>query len=98
MSVKDKKKQPKNFEEAITILEQIAEDLEKGDVGLEEAIEKYEEGITLTKYCNDKLKQAERKIEILQKGENGLITAKKIKVNDETGEILNDDEVQGSLL
>lgn len=85
------------FDEALLRLEEIAKELESGDRGLEESIAVYEEGVRLSKFCQKKLEEAERKIEMLQK--NGEKTVqKKLDVNTETGEIENDDEVQGSLL
>ena len=51
-----------NFEKAILKLEQIVEQLESGDLPLEEAINKYKEGLKLTKYCNEELKKAEKVI------------------------------------
>jgi len=65
----------KNFEESVKELENLIEDLEKGDIPLEEAIEKFEKGVSLIKYCNKKLDEAERKIEIILKDDNGVKTA-----------------------
>jgi exodeoxyribonuclease VII small subunit len=48
-----------SFEEAIQKLEAIVERLEEGDVPLEEAIEIYKQGMTLSKLCQDKLKYVE---------------------------------------
>ena len=50
------------------------------------------------KLCHDKLEEAERKIEILQKGEKEKPEKKKVKVKKDTGEIEDDEELQGSLL
>lgn len=61
------------FEEAFKKLEKIVEALEKGDLPLEEALDKYEEGIKLANLCTKKLEQAERKINILSRSENGKI-------------------------
>lgn len=60
-----------NFENAIKQLEKIADELEKGDLGLEESVNKFEEGIKLSKECSDFLDSAERKITMLiNNGEN----------------------------
>lgn len=56
-----------NFEEAIKSLEQIANELEKGDLNLDESVVKFEEGMKLSKRCNDILKSAEKRISILIK-------------------------------
>ncbi|KAA0000402.1 MAG: exodeoxyribonuclease VII small subunit [Thermoplasmata archaeon] len=53
------------FEEALKKLEEIVEELEKGDMPLEETIRKFEEGIKLCKICKEKLEKAEMKIEKL---------------------------------
>ena len=91
-----KKKINLSFEDALKELEDIARRLETGDLGLEESIVEFEKGINLSKFCHDKLKEAERKIEILQKGEGNKTKKKEIKVKQETGEI--DDDLQGNLL
>jgi exodeoxyribonuclease VII small subunit len=51
-----------SFEEAILELEQIVEKLEEGDVPLEKAIAYYQDGMKLSKLCNDKLKQVQEKM------------------------------------
>ncbi len=56
-----------NFEEAIKSLEQIANELEKGDLNLDESVTKFEEGMKLSKMCNDILESAEKRISILIK-------------------------------
>ena len=54
-----------NFEESMEKLEQIASDLEKGDLNLEESLSKFEEGMKLSKQCNEMIENAEKKITIL---------------------------------
>lgn len=61
-----------NFEEAISRLEDIIEDLENKDMPLNEALAEYEEGVKLSKFCSNKLQQAEEKIEII-KDQNGKV-------------------------
>jgi len=53
------------FEEAMKELETIANDLEKGDLNLEESVAKFEEGMKLSKQCNDMIQKAEKRITIL---------------------------------
>lgn len=50
------------FEEAMLALDEIVEKLEEGDVPLEKAISYYEEGMKLSKLCNDKLKNVQEKM------------------------------------
>jgi len=61
-----------NFEENMENLETIVQDLEKGDLNLEDSIKKFEEGIALSKKCNDILEAAEKKITILIKKEDKI--------------------------
>lgn len=67
----------KTFEESLRKLEEITHSLENGDLGLDEAIEKFEEGIALSKNCSKKLQDAEKKINILLKDELGVVTEEK---------------------
>ena len=53
------------FEKALERLEKIVEDLESGNMPLEDALKKYEEGVKLSRLCTEKLTQAESKIEVL---------------------------------
>ena len=55
-------KEPNNFEDAVKELENIINGLESGKLGLNESIEYFQKGMELSKYCNDKLTDAERKI------------------------------------
>ncbi|MFQ5491644.1 MAG: exodeoxyribonuclease VII small subunit [Phycisphaerae bacterium] len=59
------KKQP-SFEEALQRLEAIAEQIERGEIGLEDSIRKYEEGMKLLDTCRNILNQAEQRISRLQ--------------------------------
>jgi len=57
-----KKKQKHNFEEDLSRLEEISELLESNEIGLEDSISLYEEGIKLSKSCLTTLKKAELKV------------------------------------
>ncbi|MFA5146567.1 MAG: exodeoxyribonuclease VII small subunit [Candidatus Omnitrophota bacterium] len=59
------------FEEALKKLERIVDDLEGGNLSLDDALEKYGEGIRLSKLCAKKLEVAKKKVEILLKSEDG---------------------------
>lgn len=54
-----------NFEIAMKQLEEIANELEKNELDLDEAVEKFEEGMKLSKQCSEILENAEKKITIL---------------------------------
>jgi exodeoxyribonuclease VII small subunit len=67
-------KMPKEkFEDALSKLEKIVSKLEEGDIPLEESLKLFEEGIRLSRFCNQKLDEAEKKVEILLKGEDGKL-------------------------
>lgn len=52
----------KTFEQALQELETLVKELENGDIELNKAVEKYNEGMKLSKYCHDLLKDAENVI------------------------------------
>jgi len=60
-----------NLEKALEELEAIVEALESGDLPLEKAMKKFEDGIRLTRDCQAALKDAEQKVEILLKDADG---------------------------
>lgn len=94
-----KQKGETTFESALKELESIASRLEDGSLSLDKSIEEFERGTKLARFCHQKLEEAERKIEILQKGENGeAFKTRKVKVNKESGEIEDDNDLQGTLL
>ncbi|MGO4887098.1 exodeoxyribonuclease VII small subunit [Anaerobacillus sp. MEB173] len=61
-----------SFEKAMEQLEQVVEKLERGDVPLEEAITMFQEGMSLSKYCHDKLLTVEKQMDQIVK-EDGEI-------------------------
>ena len=61
------------FEKAMTRLENIVEELERGDLNIEKSLEIFEEGIKMSRVCSNKLNEAEAKIEKLTKGKKGEI-------------------------
>ncbi len=67
-------KQKVTFEQALGKLEKIVEDIESGRTGLEESIAKYEDGIKLIKQCRTILDAAEKRIQVLAKGQAGELT------------------------
>ena len=71
------------FEKAIEKLEKIVDELESGDLALEDALERYEEGIKLSKFCSKKLEETQKKVEILTKKANGDFDTEPFAVTDE---------------
>ena len=65
-----------SFEKAMAELETIVSDLENGSIELEESIEKYQRGIQLKKHCDQKLKEANMKIDQIEIDKNGNVTEK----------------------
>jgi exodeoxyribonuclease VII small subunit len=65
-----------SFEAAMEKLERVVEQLEQGDVALEEAISMFQEGMSLSKLCHDKLKNVEKSIDKIlhEDGEVEIIT------------------------
>lgn len=63
--------QSRTFEASLEALEQIVRELELGDLPLEKSLELFEQGIRLSRECQDRLNQAERRIEILLKDNQG---------------------------
>ena len=58
------------FEKALDQLEKIVTDLESGDLALDEALKRYEEGVKLSRACTKKLSETEKKIEFLTRALN----------------------------
>lgn len=75
--VPDQKKP--SFEECLAELEQIVAKIESGEIGLEESISRYEKGIKLLQQCRTILDAAEKKIQLLARGEG-----EQLAVNGET--------------
>ncbi len=64
------------FEKSIQDLEQTVKELEAGDLPLEDALKKFEEGVKLSKFCSAKLDEADKKVTILLQDQDGNVTEK----------------------
>ena len=62
-----------SFEEAMKKLQDVVQELEKGTLNLDGSVKKFEEGVKLSKQCNDMLENAEKKINLLIKKDNEII-------------------------
>jgi exodeoxyribonuclease VII small subunit len=69
--MKNDQEQPKSFEASLEALEQIVHQLEGGDLPLEKSLELFEDGIRLSRQCQERLSQAERRIEVLLRDNQG---------------------------
>jgi len=63
-----------SFERALGQLEKIVEDLESGELSLEKALKKFEEGMKMSRFCTQKLDESEKKISLLMEQADGTIT------------------------
>ena len=59
------------FEDALKKLEKIIEEMEQGDMSLDEALKKYQEGLELSRVCSQRLENAKKKIDVLTKNKKG---------------------------
>lgn len=66
----------KTFEQSIKQLEQIVTELESGELPLEQAIKKFEEGMELSRFCAQKLEETERRITLLMQDSAGRLVEK----------------------
>jgi len=73
--VADKTEKGQSFEKALTRLEEIAAEMESGELGLEKMVAAFEEGQKLVKLCSSKLNEVEKKIEMLVKKSDGSVEA-----------------------
>ena len=64
------------FESAVAKLEAIVDTMEKGEIALEKALELFSEGKNLLKYCQGQLTEAEKKLQVLEKDNNGKLFLK----------------------
>ena len=94
------------FEASLQELEKIVRRLEEGDLPLEESLKLFETGVRLSRECQERLNQAERRIEVLLQDEDGnpsLQTIKREDLREEIGEpkvkrriIFGDDDEEDS--
>ena len=73
----------KTFENAMETLENIVQELESGDLALEKAMQRFEEGIKLSKFCSDKLDETEKKITLLTGNTDNTISETPFLEDDE---------------
>ncbi|HEV7472991.1 MAG TPA: exodeoxyribonuclease VII small subunit [Pyrinomonadaceae bacterium] len=79
----------KTFETSLQALEEIVHTLEQGDLALEESLGLFEQGIRLARECQERLSQAERRIEVLLRDQQGRTT-----VTPFTGDKLSKEETE----
>ena len=85
-----KENQPgKKFEVALEELEGIVEQLESGDLSLEDSLAVFEKGVNLVQYCNQKLNEVEKRVEVLVKDKEGKFQFKAMEM------LRNGEETEG---
>jgi exodeoxyribonuclease VII small subunit len=71
-----------DFEAALAELEEIVRKLEQGDLSLEESLRQFERGVALTRNCQKALRQAEQKIRVLAKRDDGEVVERDFDAGD----------------
>jgi exodeoxyribonuclease VII small subunit len=71
MRTKKAEAQAQSFETSLASLEQIVRELERGDLPLEKSLELFEQGVRLSRECQERLQAAERRIEVLLRDGEG---------------------------
>jgi len=79
-----------SFEDALAELEEIVSELEQGEAPLDESIASFERGVALSRRCEDRLGEAEKKLAVLLKQGNRIV-----EVDMESGETLDEREDLG---
>jgi exodeoxyribonuclease VII small subunit len=69
----------KKFESALEELEEVVEQLESGELSLEDSLTAFEKGVGLVRFCNQKLNEVEKKIEMLVKDKEGKLQLKELR-------------------
>ena len=81
-----------NFETSLEELERIVRELERGDLPLEKSLELFEQGVKLSRACQERLNEAERRIEILTRDNQGSDKISAFESDDESEDESNDAE------
>jgi len=83
---------PKNFESSLEELERIVRELEQGELTLEKSLELFEQGVKLSRECQERLNQAERRIEMLTRDNQGRAIVTAFEPESELGAFTSDDD------
>ncbi len=86
MTGKKKKDEDISFEDSLQKLEEIVEELEKGELNLDEALKLYEEGMHFSDQCLDKLNESKQKVEKLTKEGDKKYRTEPFSVNNDQGD------------
>ena len=83
---------PKAFESSLEELERIVRELEQGELTLEKSLELFEQGVKLSRECQERLNQAERRIEMLTRDNQGRAIVMPFEPESETSTSHSDDD------
>jgi exodeoxyribonuclease VII small subunit len=84
---------PKTFESSLEELERIVRELEQGELPLERSLELFEQGVKLSRECQDRLNQAERRIEILMRDNQGRSSVRPFEPENSADDSAGEDSV-----
>ena len=84
---------PKTFESSLEELERIVRELEQGELPLERSLELFEHGVKLSRECQDRLNQAERRIEILMRDNQGRSSVRPFEAENGADDSAREDSV-----
>jgi len=73
MATRKKDETPKTFEDAMQRLDAIVAKLEEDQLPLDEMLARYEEGVSLARYCGDQLEAAEQKVQLIARQSDGRV-------------------------
>jgi exodeoxyribonuclease VII small subunit len=82
MKIKKSVAQGQMFESSLAALERIVRELERGELPLEKSLELFEEGVRLSRECQERLNEAERRIEVLLQDNDGRTFASALGADD----------------
>ena len=85
---------PANFEAQLASLERIVRELERGDLPLERSLELFEQGVRLSRECQERLNEAERRIEVLLRDGEGRTAAVPFERDEFASEVDADEEAE----
>ena len=76
-------REPVRFEDALETLEETVQQLESGELSLEDSLAAFERGVALVRLLNDKLAEVEQRVEVLMRDSSGKIRTKALEVEPE---------------
>ena len=86
--------QKQTFESSLAALERIVRELERGELPLEKSLELFEQGVRLSRECQERLNEAERRIEVLLKDDDGRTFASALGGDDLARAGFGDEEAE----